>query len=74
MTPVVRKFPVGQLAVYLGFLPDVEYSVENRCADGQRAGVIVFVFMDGQDLQDLQDDFDWFAPSLDCHRGQRSSG
>ena len=39
MTPVVRKFPVGRLAVYLGLLPDVEYSVENGRADEQRVGV-----------------------------------
>ena len=44
MTPMVRKFPVGQLAVYLGLLPDVKYSVENGRAHGQRAGVIVFKF------------------------------
>ena len=42
MTPMVRKFPVGRWAVYLGFLPDVKYSVGNGRADGQRVGVIVF--------------------------------
>ena len=44
MTPMVRKFPVGRWAVYLGWLPDVEYSVENGRADGQRVGVIVLKF------------------------------
>ncbi len=39
MTPMVRKFPVGRWAVYLGFLPDVKYSVGNVRADGQWAGV-----------------------------------
>ncbi len=52
MTPVVRKFPVGQLAVYLGLLPDVKYSVENGRAHGQREGVIELICMDAQDLQD----------------------
>ena len=44
MTPMVRKFPVGREAVYLGLLPDVGYSVENGRADEQRVGVIVFKF------------------------------